>query len=381
MDRRSWIVLLVFSLGLFVAPTAATSTDPVVYTGYDVGTTSLAASPNASAAAAAFDFSASPTSVIDFEGGLPAGIGLSPRNIVNTSFCATAALHCYATSGTRVQFQGGASPTFTFLVPIDSFGAYFTGWQSSNQTLTLRYADGTQVVLNMGPGHIAGGTRFFGFIDNGAAISSVTYNGLGDAVGIDDLRYRTSGADVPPPPRNLHAQVTGSSVTVNWTPSVSGSVSGYRLEAGSLAGLSDLASVNLGVVPSFLASGVPPGAYFVRVRAIGIHGLSGPSNEVLVTVTGGATCTAAPNSPINLTSSVNGTLVALTWQSGGGCASTNFALHAGTGPGLSNTAIVNLGAGLSLEALAPAGTYYVRVLAQNAFGSSAASNEVVVSVR
>jgi hypothetical protein len=47
---------------------------------------------------------------------------------------------------------------------------------------------------------------------------------------------------------------------------------------------------------------------------------------------------------------------------------------------LSNIAVANVGPVLTLSAVAPPGTYFVRVFAQNAFGSSAASNEIVVVV-
>jgi hypothetical protein len=55
-------------------------------------------------------------------------------------------------------------------------------------------------------------------------------------------------------------------------------------------------------------------------------------------------------------------------------------MHAGSAPGLSNIAVANVGPVLTLSAVAPPGTYFVRVFAQNAFGSSAASNEIVVVV-
>jgi hypothetical protein len=47
---------------------------------------------------------------------------------------------------------------------------------------------------------------------------------------------------------------------------------------------------------------------------------------------------------------------------------------------LSNVAVANLGTATTLSAVAPVGTYYVRVFAQNAFGTSGASNEIIVVV-
>jgi hypothetical protein len=187
----------------------------------------------------------------------------------------------------------------------------------------------------------------------------------------------TAGA-IPSAPTNLTAQVVGNTVTLTWT-APPGAVSGYKLEAGSAAGLSNLANLPVGPTPAFSATGVANGIYYVRVRAIDLTGESQPSNEVVVTV-GTAGCTAPPNAPLNLTATVTGATVTLSWLSGGGCAASNFSVRAGTAPGSSNAAIANVGAVLSLTATGPNGTYYVRVVAQNTFGTSAPSNEVIVQI-
>ena len=89
----------------------------------------------------------------------------------------------------------GGSITFNFTSPIDSFGAYFTGWQVNGQTLS--YGSTT---LTMPNGDFSnGGTLFFGFVDAGASITSITYSALNDIVAVDDVRYGRSGAAVPEP--------------------------------------------------------------------------------------------------------------------------------------------------------------------------------------
>lgn len=190
------IILAVLGFVAFASPALAL---PTVYSGYDTGSTSLATSPNATAAAAAFDLATGPLSLIDFESSLPAGVTFSLGIVgVDTAVCATPDLHCYATSPTNVLRNNGT--TFTFATPIDSLGAYWTGWQHSGQTLTLGYLDGTSKVLNMPAGLSWGGTLFFGFTDFGASITSIQYTAgspTTDAVGIDDVRY--GSASVPEP--------------------------------------------------------------------------------------------------------------------------------------------------------------------------------------
>ena len=45
-----------------------------------------------------------------------------------------------------------------------------------------------------------------------------------------------------------------------------------------------LAAASLGRVTSFAGPDVPPGRYFVRVRAVNANGTSAPSNDVVIDV-------------------------------------------------------------------------------------------------
>jgi hypothetical protein len=170
--------------------------------------------------------------------------------------------------------------------------------------------------------------------------------------------------------------VASNSVSLSWT--VPAGSTGIRLEAGTVPGATNVASAVLGAVSSYAATDVPPGTYYVRVRAIDGSGQSEPSNEIVVSV--GPACAVAPNPPVLAPAVVSGNLVRLAWMQGGGCVATNFTIHAGSGPGLSNLATVNAGGALELSASAGAGTYYVRAVAMNASGASLASNEITVVV-
>ena len=87
----------------------------------------------------------------------------------------------------------------------------------------------------------------------------------------------------------------------------------------------------------------------------------------------------APTAPTNLAAVVNGQDVTLTWTASQN-APTQYTVLAGFAPGQT---IVNFplnGATTSVSVAAPPGTYYVRIVASNADGSSAPSNEIVVNV-
>jgi hypothetical protein len=90
----------------------------------------------------------------------------------------------------------------------------------------------------------------------------------------------------PAPPASLAAAAQGSSVQLTWAEGLPVAQSlRYVLEAGSGPGLNDLIpGLDMGLQTSLTASGVPPGRYYVRVRAGNYAGLSAPSNEVVVQV-------------------------------------------------------------------------------------------------
>jgi hypothetical protein len=90
-----------------------------------------------------------------------------------------------------------------------------------------------------------------------------------------------------------------------------------------------------------------------------------------------------PAAPTNLTVSVVGRTVRLTWVGPvGGDPPSSYVIEAGSAPGLSNIANVDTGSAASTltAAAVPPGTYYVRVRGRNAFGVGGSSNEAVVSV-
>jgi predicted phage tail protein len=128
------------------------------------------------------------------------------------------------------------------------------------------------------------------------------------------------------------------------------------------------------------AVSAPNGTFVLSVRASNANGTGPESAAVTVTVPQAAT---PPGAPFNLAAGVTGTTVSLVWNppSAGGPVAT-YVLLAGVTPAFS-VPLVTLPVGATpgyIATAVPAGTYYVRVLAQNAGGTSAPSNETVVVV-
>ncbi len=93
-------------------------------------------------------------------------------------------------------------------------------------------------------------------------------------------------------------------------------------------------------------------------------------------------CNGAPVVPTSLTASKAGDQVTVHWTAAGGAEPvTTYVLEAGSTPGANNKGtFVTPGTATSFTRAAPAGTYYIRMFARNACGTSPASPEIVVTV-
>lgn len=94
----------------------------------------------------------------------------------------------------------------------------------------------------------------------------------------------------------------------------------------------------------------------------------------------GAGSHAIPGAPANLTSSVSGNTVTISWTAASGDPTT-YVIEAGSAPGAADLA--NFATGIlatSFTGVAPNGTYFVRVKARNPAGTSPPSNEITIVV-
>jgi hypothetical protein len=93
-------------------------------------------------------------------------------------------------------------------------------------------------------------------------------------------------------------------------------------------------------------------------------------------------CKEPPPTPSSLSHTKAGDMITLTWAPPtGGEVPTTFVIEAGSAAGQNNVGtFVAPGSATSFQRQAPPATYYVRVLARNACGTSAASNEIIVVV-
>lgn len=181
-----------------------------------------------------------------------------------------------------------------------------------------------------------------------------------------------------PAPTTLDATVVDNAVRLTWIASEP-AVGSYTIEAGSTAGAADMLAQDTGSsLPTFEAV-APSGTYFVRVRASGAApgAQTAPTNEIALRVG----CMVPPSSPTRLSALVAGPTVTLSWEAPAFVPAVRYVLEAGSTAGLTNLARLVLPAAQTTFATdAPAGTYFVRVRAENACGASAPSSEVWLTV-
>ncbi len=93
-------------------------------------------------------------------------------------------------------------------------------------------------------------------------------------------------------------------------------------------------------------------------------------------------CAAPPVAPTGVSHSKAGDMVTITWAATTGTeVPTTYVIEAGSAPGQNNQGtFVTPGTASSFQRQAPPGTYYVRVFARNACGTSPASSEIIVTV-
>ena len=180
-----------------------------------------------------------------------------------------------------------------------------------------------------------------------------------------------SGSDAPT--GLVETAKSGNIVTIAWTPPEVGIVPAlYILEGGVNAG-EVLASIPTGSTAPTFTFVAPTGAFYIRVHAASGGVRSAASNEIRIFVN----VPAPPSAPANLLGLVNGSSVALSWvNTFGGGAPTSLWLNV-TGA-VSTVLPLPFGEAFTFAGVPP-GTYTLSVIAANASGASAPSNEVTLT--
>ena len=221
------------------------------------------------------------------------------------------------------------------------------------------------------------------------AVSSVNGAELREPSNEVEVVVGSSGCTRPPdPPVNFERAPSPiqfpNQVQIVWNAAPTGCFSErYILEVGSTPGASDVLTtqqMRSSAGQGFVAI-APVGRYFVRVRAANGYGVSGPSNELDITI--GGTCTTAPGAPLGFTATTavdpsGENDVNMRWNPPAtGGAVSYYRVVAGSGPGLADIAVLNTPFLSDSRGAVPTGTYFIRVHGVDACGQQGpASTEV-----
>jgi hypothetical protein len=189
--------------------------------------------------------------------------------------------------------------------------------------------------------------------------------------------FQVSSVTAPGPPSGLVGTATGSSIKLSWTPPTTGGApTSYLLQAGLAPGQTAGSAATGSTATTVSLTGVGAGTYYIRVAAQNAAGVSAPSNEIVLPV-------LVPGSPTALTGSVSGTSLTMSWRAPTtGAAPTGYIIEVGSATGLSDLGRASTGNLLTTFSAAgvAAGTYFVRIRAQDAAGAGAPSNEIKLIV-
>jgi hypothetical protein len=211
-----------------LAVVPAFASGPVFYTGTDAGASSLSSLNQSKTAQTNFLAAAGAVTTETFEttnmGGTHAvnTLGGYSDGAMSINFSGTSASHIYdqvmeleqpgnssttngfntTTGGNKYMFieptYGATSTTtFNFTKSIDAFGLYISGLGNNNLTLNATFNDGTQRSFVVTGTQSTAGTQYLGFIDQGAAINSITFTQATtasnrDRFSIDDISFRAA---------------------------------------------------------------------------------------------------------------------------------------------------------------------------------------------
>lgn len=336
--------------------------------------------PSASVSSVLAAFQATGTTINDQRGG-----GGTPHPLINVN---AARLNLLGGGG-----GGGLPGAPTNFVATVNGNAINMSWNASvdiagegisaaatNYNLIARLAPGAAPVVVLPLGNV---TSFGVNAPNGTFFLSVQGTNASGPGPESNVVQVTVPALPPRPgnPTNLVVNVAGNAATFTWNaPTSGGPVGNYVLLASNAPfPAAALVSVPLPASPTAVGfGGIPAGTWYVRVFAQNAGGNSlSSTNEVQFTIAG----PAPPGVPTLNAPIVVANNVSLSWTPGAGGAPASYTLLAsatsGGAPILSVPGLTGTGAAFGGV---PSGTYFLRLVAVNALGSSAPSNQVTLVV-
>ena len=279
-------------------------------------------------------------------------------------------------TGNTVTVTWGASTDNVAVTGYEVHRSDTADFTPSGATFITEVDGSTLSVVN---GSVPAGTSYYKIVALDAA---------GNTTASDPVEAVVADGEAPSAPGNVTADVVGDTVTVTWEASTDDAgVTGYTVHRGDTAGFTPDGSTEVGDVDgstlSFEETSVPAGAWFYRVVAGDAAGNASSSDPAVEAVVADD---EAPSAPSNVQTSVTGNTVTVTWDaSSDNVGVTGYEVHrsgsAGFVPDGSTLLGGTGGATLSYaDQDVAVGSWFYRVVALDAAGSSAVSDPAVEAV-
>jgi len=195
---------------------------------------------------------------------------------------------------------------------------------------------------------------------------------------------------VPSAPTGLTATAaSSSSINLSWTavtPPANCTITSYTVYRSTTSGFTPSSSNQVGTVTSgttFSDTGLTASTtYYYKVEAVDADGSSAASAQASATTSAGASCTAVPSAPTGLTATAgSSSVINLNWTAvtpPANCTISSYTVYRSTTSGFTPSSsnqvgTVTSGTTFSNTGLTASTTYYYKVEAVDADGSSAAS--------
>ena len=244
--------------------------------------------------------------------GLFAYVAVQEAGVVSAISTATGAIVGSVPAGSRpldVRVLPNGSRVYS--VSEDRIAAISTSSGTSIGTIPITLSRAIDFTPDSTTGIVAADGRVH-VLDTGAnaIVGSIPFNAATEGNPI----YVVIPRVVPPAPEAptglTVASIIGNSVTLRWSPPLTGSTpTGYVLEGGVSPGEVAASLPTGSAIPNFTVT-APTGAFYVRLHATGLGGRSPASNEIRIFVN----TPTPPSAPADLLGLVNGASLALTWR-------------------------------------------------------------------
>jgi hypothetical protein len=245
---------------------------------------------------------------------------------------------------------------------------------SNNALVTWSTTNAASAVIN---GYVVGTSGSTTVAISATTTFTITATSASGATATASATVTLSAPAAPTAPQSLTGSVSGSRANLWWrAPASGGAPQNYLIYAGTTSGGTNIANgMAVGNVLSAYGD-LPKGRYYIRVRAANGVGTSPDSNQIVLRI--GKQLAMPSGFQVTWV----GSTATLSWTAPAGATAedvpTNFILEAGSAPGQSDVATVQLGNTTSFSADVTSGTYYVRVRATNDYGESDPTSDLVL---